>query len=325
MASRYIFRRQFSSSSILRLPTGSAAHTVKSYLTLHDTPKADGADKAGSISNDSQIKSNAWKEAETHSLSDVKSINVYFTAFENDTRTGLDVTGKLNVELKDGAQGTKSETDVVHEVRKLQDAIYKFKDEMKDRICKETQKVGNEVLEGMTKALKVQQDAIEKKLNSDRGTSYDSDSDWDRSSSYDSDSDWDRGNNESEDEDDNPVSSDEQKSSLPEKPAGYTQKQILDMLGLMNPNSSNVISGFTLANALDVVDEDNYDEWKFLNVLIERYGKDAELLPAAVRYSSVFGPRVSILPRNRAGPEGEGGKGGVADGDVANRLSNPKS
>ena len=292
MASRYIFRRQFSSSSILRLPTGSAAHPVKSYLTLHDTPTAEDADKAGSISNDSQVKSIASKEAEIHSLSDVKSINARFTAFQNETRTGLDVTGKLNIELKDGAQGTKSETDVVHEVRKLQDAIYKFNDEMKDRIREETQKVGNEVLKGMTKALKVQQDAIEEKLNRDSGNSYDSDSDWD----------WDK--NESEDEDDKPVSSDEQKSSIP---GGYTQELILDMLDLMNPNSSNGISGFTLANALDVVGEDYDDERRFLNVLIERYGKDAEFLPAAVRYSSVFGPRVSVLPRNRAGPEGEGG------------------
>lgn len=284
MASKYIFRRQFSSAIPLRLPRGQATHTAKAHP--RDTPgDSTGVDKVQSNFNNPQIKADTSKaEAETIFMREVRLINARMIALAKDNRTALDEIRGMRDEVRDvkasitmgrsEAKKTRIDVGVANdEIRKVQDMLQEAKVEKQHKICKVqdyTQKEQDKIAKEQDRVLKVQKDIQEKDKILGVQDSI-------------------------QEKDKPPALSDKDKipangkrnPSLPESIGNFTRAQTIDLLRFMDPNYSleagakNPTYRFTLRDALAVASERHVDLRRYLDILAEKYGLDADMVQAA--------------------------------------------
>ena len=244
MASRYIFRRQFSFRSPLRRPLGPlGTHTAKSSLGLRDY---------------AQISADTSTEARSPLLQEIKLINARITTLENDSKTALDDIKNVGTAMGDGAWGVKGvRWNVTAEFEKVRDEVGKVRDQVLEAhgVATESQ---DGIMEAQNKILETQKKMLESRANI-------------------------QGKDEKLGLSDvaQILTNDTQKPSPSGSPGDCTQEQILDLLRLVDPNSP-IIDGFTLADALDMVGEHHVALRGFLHTLVKQYGKDAEMLKAAI-------------------------------------------
>lgn len=244
MASRYIFRRQFSFGSPLRRPLGAAGtHTAKTSLGLRDY---------------AQISADTPTKAGSPLLQEIKRINARITTIANDSKTALEDIKNVGDAMGNAAWGVKGvRWNVQEEFKKVRDEVGKVRDQLLEAhgVATESQ---DGIMEAQNMILGTQKKMLEAQANIQG-----------------------RDGNLGLSDEAQILANDTQKPSPSGSPGDCTQEQILDLLRLVDPNSP-IIDGFTLADALDMVGEHHVALRGFLNILVKQYGKDAEMLKAAI-------------------------------------------
>lgn len=275
MASRYIFQRQFSSACALRRPMGAVrAHATRAGSGHRDTPDAaTTVKKVQSNAGNSEVMeegADISKEAEALVFREIRLVNSRINAISKDNQMVLDELRKMRTGIKDEIEKVKDEGwQMRDDIKKVNSDVWVVKAD----ICKALDgfvKVQDEIMVAQDKMFELQDN-----IRGKAGVMSEAPGDI----------------REKRDED--PLLSSgkdqipphgEQKPSRPGLSEGSTsiRKQVLDLLRFVDPGSP--IDGATLADVLNLVgDSENHPALrKSLDILVGRYGKDTELLQAAV-------------------------------------------